>query len=136
MTDDFASVYAAADYRVRLPRGGYASIRIGAPLPAPLRARVRDQPWGFITAWNPQGLQQDRHANRIAQRRMLDELRAAPATIAILPALGVGGDWNEPSLLVIGPDPAWLDALARRCRQLAWVDGDADGIARLRWVQP
>jgi hypothetical protein len=136
VTDDFASIYAASDYRVRLSRGGYATIRIDQPLPIRLRTLVDARAWGFITAWNPQGLQCDRHANRFAQRRMVDELRELPSTVAILPAIGVGGDWSEPSLFVIGPDATQLDALAARYRQLAWIHGNADGIASLRWTPP
>jgi hypothetical protein len=134
MTEDFAAAYSATDYRVRLSRGGYASIRIGAPLPAALRELVGTRPWGFITAWNPHGRQQDRHANRIAQRQLVDSLKALSATVSILPALGVDDAWQEPSLFVIGPDAASLDALAVLHQQLAWVHGDDSGLARLRWT--
>jgi hypothetical protein len=134
VTEDFAAAYAATDYRVRLPRGGWATIRIGEPLPPALDELVGKRPWGFITAWNPHGLQRDRHANRIAQRQLMIQLKASPSTAAILPAIGVGSEWREPSLFVIGPEVAWLDSLARLHEQLAWVHGDDSGMARLRWV--
>lgn len=133
MTDDFARIFTSSDYRVRLARGGYATIRIGLPLPVALLALVRHRPWGFITAWNPHGLQRERHANRLAQRQLVQALKSSPATVAILPAIGIGSDWSEPSLWVIGPDAVELDALARRHEQLAWIHADASGIARLRW---
>jgi hypothetical protein len=134
VTEDFAAAYAATDYRVRLPRGGWWAIRIGKPLPSTLDERIDMRPWGFITAWNPHGLQRDRHANRIAQRQLVIQLKASPSTVAILPAIGVGSEWREPSLFVIGPGALWLDSLARLYEQLAWVHGDGNGLARLRWV--
>ncbi len=134
MAEDFATAYAATDYRVRLPRGGWATIRIGEPLPKALHERVGTQPWGFITAWNPHGLQRNRQANRTAQQQLATALKASPSTLMILPAIGVGRDWREPSLFAVGPDTAWLDSLARLYEQLAWIHGDTSGIARLRWM--
>ncbi|WP_254063387.1 DUF3293 domain-containing protein [Rhodanobacter sp. L36] len=134
MTEDFTTAYNGTDYRVRLSRGGYATIRIGAPLPPALREHVGTQPWGFITAWNPHGLRQNRLANRVAQRQLADALKALPSTVAILPAVGVGDAWQEPSLFVVGPDVASLNAFAVLYEQLAWVYGDDLGLARLRWT--
>jgi hypothetical protein len=136
MTEDFAAAYAATDYRVRLPRGGWATIRIGEPLPAALHARVGAESWGFITAWNPHGLQHNRQVNRTAQRQLLIALKASPSTVAILPAIGVGCEWQEPSLFAIGPDTDLLDSLAMLHEQLAWVHGNSSGKARLRWMNP
>ncbi|MEP6897624.1 MAG: DUF3293 domain-containing protein [Rhodanobacter sp.] len=134
MTEDFAAAYAATDYRVRLPCGGWTTIRIGAPLPPALLERIDSQPWGFITAWNPHGLQRNLQPNRIAQRQLLAALKASPSIVAILPAVGVGSAWREPSLFAIGPEMARFDALAVLYEQLAWVHGDDGGFPRLRWV--
>jgi hypothetical protein len=136
MAENFTAAYAATDYRVRLPRGGWATIRIGELLPAALRERVGARPWGFLTAWNPHGRQRDHQANRMAQRQLLLALKASPTTVAILPAIGVGCEWQEPSLFVIGPDTDLLDSLAMLHEQLAWVHGDSSGKAQLRWMNP
>jgi hypothetical protein len=136
VAEDFAAAYAATDYRVRLPRGGWATIRIGEPLPAALQELAGTQPWGFITAWNPHGLQRNRQVNRLAQRQLVLTLKASPSTVAILPAIGVGSEWREPSLFAIGPGTNLLDSLAMLHEQLAWVHGGDRGMARLRWVHP
>ncbi|TAM57903.1 MAG: DUF3293 domain-containing protein [Rhodanobacter sp.] len=128
-------MFQATDYRVRLPRGGWATIRIGEPLPAALRVLAGTQPWGFVTAWNPRAQACSRQRNRHAQRQLLAALRASPGCVAIRPALGVGDRWREPSLFLIGLDTAALDVLAARHGQLAYVHGEAGGPARLRWLQ-
>jgi hypothetical protein len=132
--DDLPARFQATDYRVRLPRGGWATIRIGEPLPPALRALAGPQPWGFVTAWNPRSQACSRPRNRDAQRRLLAALQASPSTVAIRPALGVGKDWREPSLFVTGLDTAALDALALRHGQLAYLHGESGDPARLRWL--
>ncbi|MHB1271584.1 MAG: DUF3293 domain-containing protein [Rhodanobacter sp.] len=134
MDNDLPTTFRATDYRVRLPCGGWATIRIGEPLPASLRQLAGTQPWGFVTAWNPRSQACSRQRNRHAQRQLLAALRASPHAVAIRPALGVGEGWREPSLFVTGLDTAALDALATRHGQLAYVQGEADSPARLRWL--
>lgn len=125
--------YRATDYRVRLPRGGWATIRINASLPAALHALIDVWPWAFVTAWNPRSRLVPRDANRRAQRELLAALRALPETAAILPACGVGPDgWREPSLFVIGPDTDRLDALMHQHGQNAYVHGHGRDVAMLR----
>ena len=126
--------FQATDYRVRLTRGGWVSIRIDAPLPAALQSLVGTQSWGFITAWNPLAQARHRSDNRIAQRQLLAALRALPAIVAIRPALGVGSNWREPSLFVLGLDTAALDSLARDHAQRAYLHGCASGSTQLRWL--
>jgi len=122
------------EYRVRLRRGGYAVIRISAPLPAPLHEFLRDEraPWGFITAWNPHAKKTSRERNRTAQRELLTALRG----FGIEPRVGIGVgtgkyDWREPSLFVTGLNFETLDALAHRFGQAAIVRGIGFGIAQL-----
>jgi hypothetical protein len=134
VTEHFAAAYAATDYRVRLPRGGWATIRISEPLPEALDKLAGAQPWGFITAWNPHGLQRNRLANRLAQRQLVAALKALPSTVAILPAIGIGSEWREPSLFAIGPGTGLLDSLAMLHEQLAWIHDDGRGMACLRWM--
>jgi len=128
--------FLVCDYLVCLDEVTWASIRIDQPLPAPLQALVGARSWGFITAWNPRSEQRSSADNLIAQRELLEALRASPQTV-IHPAIGVGaGGWIEPSLFVIGPDFAMLDALGQRHEQNAYVRGQGKEIARLRLLRP
>ncbi|WP_445143904.1 DUF3293 domain-containing protein [Dyella sp. Tek66A03] len=133
MDESLLAAYRATAYRVRLGRGGWATIRIDHPLPAPLMDWAGDHGWGYITAWNPRSRPQARTANRCAQRQLLDALRYQPETIAVHAAIGVGGDgWREPSLFVIGPAPDLLDRLAEHFGQHAYVHGQGQAPAQLR----
>jgi Protein of unknown function (DUF3293) len=134
--DELIAAYQATDYRVRLARGGWVSIRIDKPLPLDLLPLVGDNDWGFITAWNPQSQPAPRQSNRHAQHMLLAALRGYPSTVAVRAAIGVGGDgqWREPSLFVVGPDSDQLDPLARRFGQNAYLHGYGAGPAMLRWL--
>lgn len=132
MDSALIDAYRRTDYRVRLLQGGWASIRIDAPLPALLRGWVGSNCWAFLTAWNPFSQPCPRKQNHAAQHALLAALRRLPATRTIRPAIGVGDDWREPSLFVVGPALADTDALAQQFRQNAYVHGLADGYARLR----
>lgn len=135
--DDLLAAYQATDYRVRLARGGYASIRVGHALPAELQPIVDGHHWGFITAWNPESQPLPRQPNRHAQHLLLRALRGEPGTIAVYAAMGVAGDgqWREPSLFVVGPELQQLDPLAQRFGQNAYLHGHGDGPAVLRWAR-
>ncbi|MFC4526443.1 DUF3293 domain-containing protein [Dyella halodurans] len=135
MDEALLAAYRATAYRVRLPGGGRATIRIDLPLPDPLPDWVGDLHWGFITAWNPRSQQRARPDNRCAQRKLLGAVQEHAATIAVHAAIGVGGDgWKEPSLFVIGPDPDLLDRLAQRFGQNAYVHGQGHAAAQLRLI--
>ena len=127
--------FLGTEYRVRLPQGGCAVIRIGEPLPRALHACMQDErtPWGFITAWNPLAKRLSRALNRLRQRELLIVLRERGA--AMRPGVGIGtgeNTWREPSLFVVGLDFATLDALGWRFDQAAIVRGIGYGIAELR----
>lgn len=130
MDEILLAAYRATTYRVRLARGGWAAIRIEAPLPQELLARVGAGCWSVLTAWNPHSEPRSRADNRVAQHRLLDELKACCETI--IAAEGVGSAWREASLFAIGPDTATIDAYAHRYRQNAYVHGKAAGPAMLR----
>jgi len=128
-------LFLRAAYRVRLAHGGFATIRIGDPLPATL-AGLLPWPgagWGFITAWNPRGEARDRSANRMAQRELREALRSAYPEARLHAGLGTLGDWREPSLFVAGIGASALDALMLRFDQLAVVSGRGPEAATLRW---
>ncbi len=125
-------IWLDTEYRIRLSHGGYACIRCGQPLPAPLLAMLRreDEPWGYITAWNPASVRLPLATNRIRQRRLRDELRADHHRY--FGGVGIGPlDWREPSLFVPGIKHSQLDALARRFGQLGVIRGAGVGPAEL-----
>ncbi|RUL79815.1 DUF3293 domain-containing protein [Dyella choica] len=132
MDSALIAAYRDTDYRVRLPLGGFASLRVDAPVPDPLRMLVGAHSWAFMTAWNPCSQVRPRHQNHVAQQALLAVLRKLPSALAIRPAIGVGGNWHEPSLFIVGPVLAETDALAQQFLQNAYVHGLADGYARLR----
>lgn len=136
---DTRRAFLDTGYRVRLPQGGWAVIRIGVPLPRELHFCVNDErtPWGFITAWNPFAKKTSRERNRVAQRELLAILLERGARVRA--GVGVGKQagaghtrWREPSLFVTGLDSDALDELGRRFEQAAIVRGIGYGIAELR----
>src|SRR3546814_17042376 len=89
-------------------------------------------PISFITAWNPQARRRPPAENLAAQHELLAALQNQPG-VTVYPAIGVGSTgWIEPSLFAIGADVDTLDILAREHAQLAYVHGQADGVAHLR----
>lgn len=130
MDEALLAAFRGAHYLVCLDASEWADIHVDRPLPASLQRLVGTRAWGFITAWNPQSIARPDADNLAAQRELDSALRQLPNTI-IRPAIGVGSDWHEPSLFVIGANAADLDTLARHHGQLAYVHGCADGFAVL-----
>ncbi len=132
LPESIRRAWTDTDYRVRLPRGGHASIRCGKPLPPALHVSLAHgaKTWGYLTAWNPASVAMPRKVNRERQRCLRDALRALGLTFCA--GIGVGpGDWREPSLFVPGIDFETLDRLARQFGQAGVVRGTAGGIAEL-----
>jgi len=101
-------------------------------LPSQLLALLRhaDDPWGYITAWNPAGVRLPLAANKVRQRRLRDELKGDRQRY--FGGIGVGpSNWREPSLFVPGMTYAQIDAMARRFGQLGVVRGTGAGLAEL-----
>lgn len=124
LPESIRRAWIETDYRVRLPHGGYVSICCGRPLPSQLLALLRhaDDPWGYITAWNPAGVRLLLATNKIRQRRLRDELKGDRHLR--FGGIGVGpSNWREPSLFVPGITYTQLDAMARRFGQLGVVRG-------------
>ena len=136
MDESLLQAWRDTDYRVRLSRGGWASIRIDAPLPAVLEEGAGARDWGFITAWHPHSRPRALFANREAQRRLLADLRALPG-VAVAAAIGVGASgWREPSLFAVGVGVLRLDELAARYGQSAYLHGSGRSLAVLRILKP
>lgn len=134
-THPLQATFELAAYRVRLARGGYATIRVGKPLPGELAALLpeKDACWAFITAWNPHGTLRSRKANRKAQRALVDTLHNRYPAARWHAGCGTLDNWREPSLFVTGLSESALDELMHRFGQLAVVSGCGNEPAVLRW---
>lgn len=132
LPESIRRAWTETEYRVRLPYGGHASIWCDQPLPLPLLALLRhaDDPWGFITAWNPAGVRLPLATNKTRQRRLRDELKAGAHQCVAGVGIGANG-WREPSLFVPGLGYDELDDLARRYGQLGVVRGIGAGVSEL-----
>lgn len=131
MDEALLAAYRGSAYRVRLPHGGTAAIRIDQPLPPPLQQLAGPRSWGLITAWNPRSHPLPVTANRAAQHRLLAEARTLTG-VSIHAAVGVGTDgWREPSLWLIGIEHTALDELGDRYHQQAWLYGCGNAPAQL-----
>ncbi|MEO8999489.1 MAG: DUF3293 domain-containing protein [Rhodanobacter sp.] len=132
MDEFLLEAFHATAYHVNLDTVTWATIRIDLPLPAELVSVVDSRPWAFITAWNPQARRRPPAENLAAQHELLTALRNQPGAM-VYPAIGVGSTgWIEPSLFAVGVDVDTLDSLARKHAQLAYVHGQAHGVAHLR----
>ncbi len=135
MDEFLLEAFRATAYHVSLDTVSWATIRVDLPLPAELVALVGSHRWAFITAWNPQARRRPSTENLAAQRQLLAALQGQPG-VSVYPAIGVGSSgWIEPSLFAIGSDIAELDRLSRQHAQLAYVHGQAAGIAHLRLLE-
>lgn len=132
MDELLLEAFRATTYLVAIDTLNWATVRIDLPPPAELLAVAGAQPWGIVTAWNPQARRRAPAENLAAQQQLLAALQAQPGA-KVFPAIGVGpSGWSEPSLFVVGVDVPALDALAREHAQLAYVHGQAGGYAELR----
>ena len=135
MSDDtLDAAYRSTHYRVRLPDGRTARIRLDAPNPW-MRAYLAapDTTWAYLTACNPGSKVLPAPENKLRQRALADRLIAADYDFHA----GVGegcppGAWPaEPSYWVIGIDRAATEALASHCEQVAYLFGRSSGAATL-----
>ena len=134
MVNAHDTAYRRTDYRVRLPRGGHASLRVDAPLPPELSAVIGEACWAIITGWNPGSVRQSPEVNRAAKRRLLGLLKAASPSV-LWPSVGVGSEhWREASLFVVGIDAWRILAIAEACGQHAIVCGKGKAKPALAWL--
>jgi hypothetical protein len=135
MDESLLEAFRSTAYHVNLDRVNWATIRVDLQLPAELVPVVGARPWAFVTAWNPQARRRPAAENLAAQHELLVALQSH-ANAAVHAALGVGtSGWAEPSLFVVGLDLVTLDTLATEHAQLAYVHGQAAGVAHLRLLE-
>jgi hypothetical protein len=129
-------VFQRTSYRVRLPRGGSAVIRVDEPLPEELWPLLPagDASWGFITACNPLGQTRPHAINRRAMRALRDVLHERMPDAILCAGFGALGGWREPSLFVAGVEFDRLERLMQRFDQLAILRGKGHGRALLHWA--
>lgn len=78
-------------------------------------------PWGIVTAWNPRGARTDVAANEAAQ---LDLRRSVEALgLPVIEGVNGEGEWEEPSLIVLGVSLRAARELGARFDQAAIVWG-------------
>lgn len=138
------ALYEQTQYRVRLPHGGHAVIRVHAPLPPDLLPLLPSPqaPWAFLTACNPYSQPLSATDNRMRQRRLLQTLRDLPGHLGIHPGIGVGPAdaqaprWREPSLFVTGITLDQTGRLMHQFEQNAAVCGSGSAPCQLQLHMP
>ncbi|WP_420464903.1 DUF3293 domain-containing protein [Panacagrimonas sp.] len=128
--------YRTARYRVFDPPAGFAlgvdafSSRLAALVSAlPVRAAA------LITACNPGGELRTVAENRVAMMQLRGELRGRCARLLDAENSGAGGDWVEPSVLVLGIARIAALELGRRWGQNAILYAGADAVPRLELLR-
>jgi hypothetical protein len=107
------ALYRESHYDVNMPDGATATIRVGAPLPAPvLRWTGRASLTVYMTACNPRSLSLPaaENARRLAQLRA--QLRERDCRYLEGAGHVPGEHWREPSLLIRQIDEVGVDELA------------------------
>ena len=133
MDEVLRAEYLASTYLVCVDAAQWSPIHIGASLPELLQTLVGENPWGFITAWNPRSTERNLAANTTAQQQLLAATHASTGLVAFYPGIGIGTQgWYEPSLFVLGLDQATLDDLCATHEQNAYVHGRGHAPACLR----
>lgn len=136
MTHPLQQAFLASRYRICLD-GAWVDTRIGTQTPA-LAAWLATHGHAaasLISARNPDGRALDAAQNLAREARLREQL--AGCGLSGLPAEGAAddGSWCEPSLWVPGLHGAQCRAVMQCFDQLAWVEYDAAGWARLRWTR-
>ena len=135
MNHPLQPAFLATRYRICLD-GAWTDTRIGersVAMATWLAARGHAAA-SLVSARNPHGRALGEADNLARDARLREQLQGLG--LSGLPAEGVADDarWREPSLWVPGLHGADCRALMRCFDQLAWVEYDADGVARLCWT--
>jgi len=131
------ALYRESRYDVELPRGGTATLRIGAVAPAPVKRWIGDDGVAFyMTACNPRSTSLTREENEARLEALRAELRARGCRWLEGAGYIPGESWREECLLVSGIDPGEADELARRHDQNSILVVPAKAEVTLRIYRP
>jgi hypothetical protein len=136
MSPRLRQAFASTDYRVRSP-AGFIVLKVGRRSPAlALWPRHPGQRGSvLVTAWNPAGRRRSLAANRAAQRRLQQRLRAWGIKGWPAVARDPKGLWpDEHGVLLFGVAPAQAAQLGRALGQRAVLLVGADAVPRLLWL--
>ena len=116
--------YFSTNYIMRIDDKEVA-LKITGNVPPALSSLA--QPWAIITAYNPYSAEHTDTENQIAQNRLTDMLTLHG--YKLLPAIGRSsdGNWEEPSILVLGISYDLAKAFGSCFQQNAVVFGEVDG---------
>ena len=131
------ALYRESHYDVAMPRGGAATLRIGAVAPVAVRRWIGNDAVAFyMTACNPRSTSLPKEENDQRLEALRAEMRARGCRWLEGAGHIPGEAWREECLLVAGIDAAEADDVARRYEQNSIVVVPATAAATLRIYRP
>jgi len=128
--------FHSTHYRVQSPAGRFV-LKAGRRCAVlALRARHPSEPGSvLVTAWNPGSRRRSPAANRAAERRLLQRVRAWGLKVWIAVAQDPKGLWpDEQGLLIFGVPQRLAAELGHALGQRAVLFIGADSVPRLLWL--
>jgi hypothetical protein len=131
------ALYRESHYEVEMPRGGAATLRIGAPVPAAVKRWIGNGGIAFyVTACNPHSTSLTHEENEVRLETLRAEMRRRGCRWLEGAGHIPGEAWREQCLLVVGIDDAEAADLARRHDQNSIVVVPAKAAVTLRIYRP
>ncbi|HET7925683.1 MAG TPA: DUF3293 domain-containing protein [Rhodanobacteraceae bacterium] len=131
------ALYRESHYDVEMPRGGAATLRIGAAAPAAVKRWIGSDGVAFyLTACNPRSASLTKMENDARLETLRAEMRARGCRCLEGAGHIPGEAWREECLLVAGIDIGEADEIARRHEQNSIVVVPAKAPVALRIYRP
>ncbi|HEX5122340.1 MAG TPA: DUF3293 domain-containing protein [Rhodanobacteraceae bacterium] len=131
------ALYRESHYDVEMPRGGAATLRIGAAAPAAVKRWIGTDAVAFyMTACNPRSTSLPKEENEQRLEALRAEMRRRGCRWLEGAGHIPGEAWREECLLVAGLDAAAADDIARRHEQNSIVVVPAKAAVTLRIYRP
>ena len=127
------AAYLTTDYVAHID-GEEIVINVGRPVPALLTERVRDKAmpgWAVITAYNPCSVLESAVSNEARQLLLAEMLSLHGYETHSALGRGADGEWEEPSILVLGISYELAGAIGASFLQNAVVFGEMGAAAEL-----
>jgi hypothetical protein len=131
------TLYRESHYDVYLARGRTATIRIGEPVPVPIRRWIGDARIAYyLTACNPRSTSLPAEENEMRLATLRREIEAIG--VPFVEGVGhiPGESWCEKCLFVRGIGEDEVTAIVQRYEQNSIVVARADGVSTLRVYRP